>query len=101
MAVAVKERREVRGQGAVAERPDGTRVDFIAYPTPLHDEEGNFLGAVNLLVDVTARKQAQSLRAQASRCRELARTMTDRRIAATLVMMATEYEQMAAETEQA
>ena len=34
MAVAIKERREVRGAVALAERPDGTRVMFTPWPTP-------------------------------------------------------------------
>ncbi len=38
MAVALKEDRAVRGMEAAAERPDGTRVPFIPYPTPIHDE---------------------------------------------------------------
>jgi PAS domain S-box-containing protein len=53
MALALKERRPVRGMTAVAERPDGTRVPFLAAPTPFFDVEGNLLGAVNMLVDLT------------------------------------------------
>ena len=34
MAVALRERRPVRGVEAIAERPDGSRVPFIPYPTP-------------------------------------------------------------------
>ena len=34
MAIALKEDRAVRGMEAAAERPDGTRVPFIPYPTP-------------------------------------------------------------------
>jgi PAS domain S-box-containing protein len=60
MAVALKERRPVRGTEAIAERPDGTRVPFIPYPTPLHDADGNMAGAINMLVDITERKQAES-----------------------------------------
>jgi hypothetical protein len=37
MAIALKENRPVRGVEAVAERPDGTRVPFIPFPTPLRD----------------------------------------------------------------
>jgi PAS domain S-box-containing protein len=59
MAVALKEDRAVRGAEAVAERPDGTRLSFAPYPTPLHDRAGKLVGAVNMLVDVTARKQSQ------------------------------------------
>src|SRR6185369_16544428 len=40
MAVALKEGRAVRGAEAVAERPDGTRVPFIPFPTPLRDSSG-------------------------------------------------------------
>src|SRR5262245_39297848 len=36
MAIALKENRPVRGIEAIAERPDGTRVRFQPYPTPLH-----------------------------------------------------------------
>ncbi|MHC1548753.1 PAS domain-containing sensor histidine kinase [Phyllobacterium sp. K27] len=60
MAVALKENRPIRGAEAIAERPDGTRVPFIPYPTPLHDENGNLIGAINMLVDITERKQAES-----------------------------------------
>jgi PAS domain S-box-containing protein len=57
MAIALKERRPIRGAEAAAERPDGTRIPFLAYPTPLFDESGALLGAVNTLVDITGRKQ--------------------------------------------
>ncbi|MDX3929351.1 MAG: PAS domain S-box protein [Shinella sp.] len=60
MAVALKEDRIVRGGEAIAERPDGTRVPFIPYPTPLHDETGVLIGAVNMLVDITERKRADA-----------------------------------------
>jgi PAS domain S-box-containing protein len=60
MAVALKENRPVRGEEAVAERPDGTRVPFMPYPTPLRDASGALVGAVNMLVDITERKRAQA-----------------------------------------
>jgi two-component system, chemotaxis family, CheB/CheR fusion protein len=59
MAMAVKERRPIRGMEAVAERPDGSRVPFIPYPTLLYDASGQFVGAVNMLVDITERKRAE------------------------------------------
>ncbi len=59
MAVALKEGRAVRGEEAIAERPDGSRVWFVPYPTPLRDETGALVGAVNMLVDITHRKQAE------------------------------------------
>lgn len=60
MAIALKEDRPVRGAEAIAERPDGTRVPFIPYPTPLHDADGNLIGAINMLVDITERKLAEN-----------------------------------------
>lgn len=60
MAVALKERKAVRGVEAVAERPDGSRVPFIPYPTPLLDGSGEMVGAVNVLVDIGHRKDAES-----------------------------------------
>jgi len=55
MAIALKENRAVRGWTAVAERPDGRRVAFEPYPTPLRGADGELVGAVNVLVDVTER----------------------------------------------
>jgi hypothetical protein len=59
MAIAEKGR-AVRGVEAVAERPDGTRVRFIPFPTPLCEAEGRVVGAINMLVDVSERKQAET-----------------------------------------
>jgi PAS domain S-box-containing protein len=59
MAVAVKEQQAVRGLEAVAERPDGTRVLFLPFSTPIFNTSGVFVGAVNMLVDITERKRAE------------------------------------------
>ena len=73
MAMALKERRPIRGMEAIAERPDGTRVPFIPYPIPLFDASGALIGAVNTLVDITERDQAeQRLRESESRYRGIA-----------------------------
>jgi len=60
MALALRQRRPIRGMEAVAERPDGTRIPFVPYPTPLFDESGRLTGAVNMLVDISERKQAEA-----------------------------------------
>lgn len=61
MAIAVREQRCVRGGEAIAERPDGSRVPFIPFPTPIFDDTtGQFIGAVNLLVDITERKSSEN-----------------------------------------
>src|ERR671931_1890485 len=61
MAIALKEGREVRGATAIAERPDGTRVHFMPYPTLIRDGSGKIVGAVNMLVDVTEQKRAEEV----------------------------------------
>ena len=61
MAIALKEDRIVRGMEAIAERPDGSRVSFIPFPTPLHDSSGALIGAVNMLVDISDRKEGEEL----------------------------------------
>jgi PAS domain S-box-containing protein len=59
MAVALREGRPVRGVEAIAERPDGTRVRFLPFPTPLRDPSGRVIGAINLLMDVSEQHAAR------------------------------------------
>ena len=61
MAITLKERRAVRGGQAIAERPDGSRVPFMAFPTPLHDASGAFVGAVNMLIDMSEHQRAEQM----------------------------------------
>lgn len=90
MAVAIRERRKVRGIEALAERPDGTRVRFLPYPTPIYDAGGALAGAVNLVVDVTDIRRADDLRAEAARCRRLASPALDRQTRDALTRLASE-----------
>jgi PAS domain S-box-containing protein len=60
MAVTLKTGNPVHGVEAIAERPDGTRFPFIPYPTLLRDAEGRIIGAVNLLIDTSERKQTDA-----------------------------------------
>ncbi|MCW5741508.1 MAG: PAS domain S-box protein [Alphaproteobacteria bacterium] len=59
MAVALRTGEAVRGAEAFAERPDGTRVHFTPYPTPLFDISGRLVGGVNMLVDITDRRRSE------------------------------------------
>ena len=95
MADAVLNRRPVRGKVAIALRPDGTRRAFVPYPTPLFDSDGNFEGAVNILIDVSS-EQAGELADQAARCKRLASATTDRDAAEILTDMASRYSVTAA-----
>ena len=79
MAVALREERPIRGAEAVAERPDGTRVPFLPYPTLLRNPAGAVVGAVNMLVDITERKAAETaLREPEARLALLAREVDHR-----------------------
>ncbi|WP_363352432.1 HWE histidine kinase domain-containing protein [Methylocystis echinoides] len=60
MAIALRQNRPIRGVEAIAERPDGSRRWFAPYPTPLRDSTGRLVGAINMLVDITERKQAEA-----------------------------------------
>jgi PAS domain S-box-containing protein len=101
MAVSINTRRPIRGVTAVAERPDGTRVNFRPHPTPIFDREGNFAGAVNMLEDVTDEVRAADFLAQARRCRRLANGVYDELAAQTLNRMAGDYEAKARELSRA
>jgi PAS domain S-box-containing protein len=92
MATAIKTARPVRGVSAVAERPDGTRVTFMPYPTPLFAPDGSLRSAVNMLIDVTEKRQSAALREQAARCRRLMRSIANRDTVETLALLAEEYE---------
>lgn len=64
MAIALKEGRVIRGAEAIAERPDGTRIWFMPFPTPLRDATGKIVGGINMLVDITQRKEAEQVQAR-------------------------------------
>jgi PAS domain S-box-containing protein len=95
MARALQGEQPIRSISAIAERPDGTRLNFMPFPTPLFDKNGALTGAINLFVDVTAEKKAAQLRAEAARCRRWALFVSDKRTLDTLDLLAAEYEEKA------
>ena len=99
MAQAIRQQRVIRDAVAIAERPDGSRVAFKPYPTPLFDESGRLTGAVNMLIDVT-NQQTEALHEQAERCRRLASALYSRESLTVLEKMAEGFEQTAAELQQ-
>lgn len=60
MAVALREKRPIRDSEAFAERPDGSLIPFVPYPTPLYDESGEMVGAVNMLIDISDQKRREA-----------------------------------------
>ncbi len=61
--VPPQEGQPLRGVQAMAERPDGTRLLFMPSYTPLRDEVGQIVGGITMLMDITARKQDEKLKA--------------------------------------
>lgn len=75
MAIALKENRSLRREMYV-ERPDGVRRHVISYPQAVHDDEGNVIGAMNVHIDITDRKETeQALKISEDRFRLLANSM--------------------------
>lgn len=95
MAVAIRKGRPVRNVEAFAERPDGARTRFRPFPTPVADEAGRVIGAVNLLVPVDG-IICRDLLARAEKWRGLAKWMTDKQAKDALTAMARECEHQAA-----
>jgi PAS domain S-box-containing protein len=59
MAVALQQLRPVKAEEIIVERPDGSRRTVMADVNLLRNESGELLGAVNVLTDITERKQAE------------------------------------------
>ena len=53
LAVALRQGTPVRGVQALLERPDGTRIPFMPYPTPLRDPSGKLVAVSNVLLRIT------------------------------------------------
>ena len=96
MAKAIRGRHLIRDQVAIALRPDGSRVAFRAYPTPLFDSKGEVTGAINMLVDISS-EQVGALKDEARRCRRLADATFNREVSEMLDNMADGYERTAGE----
>ena len=70
MALALKMNQEYNGQEIIIERPNGQRCTALAYANPIQDESGKLLGAVNILVDITAHKEAEAAKHLLAEMRE-------------------------------
>ena len=75
MALALKNAQRYEGCEISIERPDGSRATALAHAMPFQDEHGAVTGAVNVLVDISERKAAEStLRASEERLRAIVDT---------------------------
>lgn len=59
MSVCLKERRPIRGEEVIIERPDGSRRVGLPNLDPLFDADGKLVGAVNVVMDITEQKRAE------------------------------------------
>lgn len=69
MALALRYRRAYNQQEIVVEQPGGDRLTALAHANPIYGSAGEVIGAVNVLVDITARKAAEDALKQADRAK--------------------------------
>src|ERR1019366_9623443 len=69
MALALQMNNEFNGHEIIVERPDGRRLTVLAHANPLRDDAGRLFGAVNVLVDISDRKQAEEVLKTADRAK--------------------------------
>jgi PAS domain S-box-containing protein len=62
--IVLKGGRAVKGREALLERPDGTLVPIMPCPAPLIDETGATIGVVNMQLDLSDRKRAETALAE-------------------------------------
>src|SRR5205085_11381652 len=67
MARVLKERLSYNREEIVFKRPNGERVVAMAHAAPLMGDDGELLGAINVLVDITSRKSAEKALQRARR----------------------------------
>ncbi len=77
----MKNNREYIGEEIIIERPDGTRLMVLAHASPIHDEVGQLTGALNILVNIDERRQAEEAIRQARDAAESLNRAKDRFIA--------------------
>ncbi len=81
MALTLREKREHVGRDIVIERADGSRINVLAHASPLLDERGGLLGAVNVLVDITERHRTEEAIREAHEAAETLNRAKDRFLA--------------------
>ncbi|MBK8950976.1 MAG: PAS domain S-box protein [Chitinophagaceae bacterium] len=59
IATAIRNGRPVYGEQILVQRPDGSLRHVLPNPTPLFNEDGNLTGALNMLIDITDKKEAE------------------------------------------
>jgi len=77
MALAIRNHREYNGEEIVIEQPGGARLTVLAHANPVFGNDGELIGAVNVLVDITDRKRGEDALREADRAKsEFVATMS-------------------------
>lgn len=78
IAIAVRTGESPRGSERIIERPDGSSSHVLGFPDPIRDSAGRVVGGVNVLVEVTALKQAElAVSDREERLRAILNTVVD------------------------
>ncbi len=78
MAVALKDGRAITHKEVIIERPNGDKRNVIPHPVLLIDSSGRVTGAVNMLTDITEKKQHETaLRLKGQRFKALVQEGSD------------------------
>jgi PAS domain-containing protein len=72
MGKSLRTKSDFIGHEVVIERPDGTRLMVVAHASPIRDDNGEMVGAVNVLVELIDRDKGP---AAAKLAREVAQVM--------------------------
>jgi PAS domain S-box-containing protein len=59
MSLCLREKKAYDGERIVVVRPDGGRLLAEIHATPLFDDDGRLLGAINIVLDITERHRAE------------------------------------------
>jgi PAS domain S-box-containing protein len=59
MVVTLREGSGGHGQELIVERPDGSRSHVLMHPEPLRSPDGQTIGAVNMIIDITLMKHLE------------------------------------------
>jgi PAS domain S-box-containing protein len=57
IAATIREGTAIAGEEIIIERPDGTRLNVQPHPEPIYNSEGEMIGARDMLVDITDKRQ--------------------------------------------
>ena len=76
MARTLREGKPIFGEEILVVRPDGTKRHVAPHPQPIFNEEGELVGAINMLVDITDLKVSdEELREREARYRHLSTSL--------------------------